>query len=284
MSNDSNALDRPCAICGETRPESFKIWFDGYLKLYKCSICGFVAQFPGPGKDTVVKDYQECYSLNFLNSGQEFMYPKRRCVLQDIVNRIAVLSDTDNGTILDVGCGDGHFLYLCQQGGFKCYGVEDSKVLSAYASKKTGAKIIQGQYSTTMFTEGCLDIITFIQVLEHIPTPINVLETARHHLRPNGIIVIEIPSIHSPHFLAYQWTGIKKFVNPPNGIISSHYGYYNTRSLTTLTERCGFREVSLVTGRWQYKYSGLLGQIGKAIDPLLNKTRVGGILYIGAKS
>lgn len=281
MINNSTALDRPCAICGESRPEAFQIWFDGYLKLYQCAHCGFVAQFPGPGKDTVVNNYEEYYSLDFVNNGQEFMYPERRCVLQDIVDRIAALQD--RGTILDVGCGDGHFLYLCAKKGFQCFGVEDSKALSAYASEKTGAQILQGQYNPAMFSEGRFDIITLIQVLEHIPTPIDVLETAKRHLRPNGLLVIEIPSIDSPHFLAYRWTRIKKFVQPPTGVIHCHYGYYNTKSLLTLTEKCGFKTVSLVTGRWQYKYSGWLRQIGKAIDPLLNATRVGGILYIGTK-
>lgn len=283
MNTNHNTTDNPCAVCGEIRTEFFKLWFDGYLKLYKCRTCGFVAQYPGPGKDTVVRDYQDLYDLDFLKRGQAFRYPKKERGLQDIANRILKTSSTKNPKILDIGCGDGQFLSICSQRGFDCHGVEDSKALSTYASDKTGAKVVQGQYNAAMFPQSNFDVITLIQVLEHIPTPAEVLDAAHYHLRPNGIIVIEIPSIRAPHFIAYEWTGIKSFVKPPNGVIPSHYGYFTPKVFKTLANNCGFRELSLVTGRWQYKYSGTLGQIGKIIDPVLNITEVGGILYIGAR-
>jgi SAM-dependent methyltransferase len=281
MDYDSNTMCRPCAVCGEARPESFKVWYDGFVKLYRCLACGFVSQFPGPGKFTIVTDYQDSYTLSFLNNGQEFMYPKRRCVLQDIASRIAAVKK--GGDILDVGCGDGHFLYLCSQMGFCCSGVEDSKALSTYASQKAGAQVLQGLYAKDMFPAESFDVITLIQVLEHIPNPIDALETAYYHLRPNGILVIEVPSIRSPHFLAYRLTGIKEFVKPPRGVVYCHFGYFAPKSLTTLTAKCGFKEISVVTGRWQYKYPGYLKPLGKVLDPLLNAVRVGGILYMGAK-
>jgi SAM-dependent methyltransferase len=280
MSDD--ILDRPCAVCGETRAEGFRIWFDGFVKLYKCLTCGFVAQYPGPGEFAVVTDYQDFGSLDFVNEGQEFVYPERRRVLSDICDR--AIAHQPSGKVLDVGCGDGHFLYLCSQKGLDCYGVEDSRALSSYASEKTGARIIQGLYDKDMFPQGYFDIIAFIQVLEHIPNPASALETARYHLRESGTLVIEVPSIHSPHFLAYEWTGIKRFVKPPDGVIRWHCGYYTPRSLATLTTRCGFKELSITTGRWKYKYTGLLGGVGEMMDPLLDALGVGGILYLGTPS
>jgi len=206
----------------------------------------------------------------------------RRAVLKDIVCRMQKYRTT--GDILDVGCGDGHFLFLSSKEGYNCYGVEDSQKLSSYASSKSGAKVIQGRYSKEMFPENTFDIISLIQVLEHIPTPISTLETAKYHLRPNGILVIEIPSIYAPHFLAYRLTRIKKFIKPPNGVILSHFGYYNPNSLFKLTKKCGFNKEELVTGRWQYKYSGYLKKIGRILDPVFNFTNIGGILYIGRNS
>lgn len=274
-------LSNPCSVCGESKPEMFKLWFDGYLKLYRCKTCGFIAQYPGPGKYTIVNDYRNFYSLDFTNNGQEYMYPDRRPGFIDIMEYATSLKST--GRLLDVGCGDGHFLTIGKLKGFDCYGVEDSKSLSAYASQKSGAKIVLGVYNKDMFPQGYFDIITFIQVLEHIPIPVDALETAKYHLTANGILIIEVPSVHSPHFLAYQLTGIKKFVKPPNGVIYSHYGYYSPKSLNYLTARCGFRTLTMITGRWQYKYKGLLSQVGRIIDPLLNVFKIGGILYIGTK-
>jgi SAM-dependent methyltransferase len=279
MTDENKKLSHPCAVCGESRPQMFRIWFDGYLKLYRCKSCGFVSQFPGPGSHTIVTDYTDKYSLDFLKNGQEFMYPNRRIVLQDIIDRIKKYQKV--GDILDVGCGDGQFLFLSSKNGFNCNGVEGSEKLSSYASSKTGAKVTQGIYNKEMFPENTFDVISLIQVLEHIPTPKDALENAKYHLRQNGILVIEIPSITAPNFLAYRLTKFKRFVKPPSGVIFSHFGYYNPKSLFALTQKCGFITEELVTGRWQYKYTGYLKIIGQIFDPIFNFTKIGGILYIG---
>jgi SAM-dependent methyltransferase len=270
-----------CAICNENNPESFRIWFDGHLRLYKCSACGFISAFPSPGKSTFIYDYSDLYNLDFLKQGMEFMYPERENCFRDILNRI--ISRKATGEILDIGCGDGQFIYLCNSKGFRCSGVEESKILSSYASERTGAKIISGKYKKDMFPAESFDVITLIQVLEHIPLPKETLEAVYYHLRKNGLIVIEIPSINAPHFLAYRFTGIKKFVQNDNGVINSHVGYYCPDTLLNLTKISGFDKVSLVTGRWQYKYNGFLNRIGKMIDPVMNMLNVGGILYFGKK-
>jgi len=272
----------PCAVCSETDPSAFRIWFDGYIKLYKCRSCGFVAQFPGPGRFTIVTDYQDFYTMDFLDKGRQFMDPQRSVVFEDIVDRITKIKP--RGTLLDVGCGDGHFLSIAAKRGLSCHGVEDCVPMARYTAAKTGAHIVEGQYCREMFPAEQFDIITMIQVVEHIPAPAEALKAAKHHLKPDGILVVEVPSLHSPHFLAYRWTGIKTFVKPPDGVIRCHVGYYTPDTLRLLAKTCGFTTVSLVTGRWQYKYSGLLKQIGRVIDPLLATLEIGGVLFIGTRS
>ncbi len=267
--------DRPCVICNESRPEMFKIYFDGYIKLFKCLNCGFIAQFPGPGRNTIVNEYENRYTLGFLDQGREFMYPNRKASFENIANILTKIKS--GGRLLDVGCGDGHFLHICAKKGLKCFGVEDSKILSSYATAKTDVPISQGQYHREMFSKNYFDIITFVQVIEHIRDPVTALETAKYHLKPDGILVIEVPSIWSPHFILYRFTGIKKFVRPPTGVIYSHFGYYSPKTLRVLTQKCGFLQRSLTTGNWQYKYANIF----KIVDPLLNFLNIGGILYIG---
>lgn len=277
----NNRESGACAVCSETKPESFRIWFDGFIKLYKCQKCGFVFQAPSPGRYTPILNYEDCYTLDFLKEGKEFMYPERKLDLENIIENILKLKP--NGKILDVGCGDGLFLFLCKKKNLDGYGIEPSKQLSSYASYKTGCKIIQGFYKKEMFPPASFDIVSFIQVLEHIPNPLEAMRIANYHLKEGGICVIEIPSINSPHFLAYKCTGIKWFVKPPTGVIPSHFGYFTPKTLLTLTKKVGFKKIDLITGRWHYKYSGVLKKIGKIMDPLLNIVKVGGILFIGKK-
>lgn len=273
--------DQACGLCGETNPDSFRIYFDGYIKLFRCLKCGFVAQFAGPGKNMILTDYEDCYSLDFVEQGREVQYPENTMSQTDMANRLAAIKP--NGKCLDIGCGDGQFIQLCRERGMDCYGVEDSKVLADYAASKTGAKITQGLYNSSMFEAGSFDAISLVQVLEHIPTPVSALQTANYHLNQNGVILIEVPSIRSPHFLAYRLTRMKKFVRPPVGVLTTHCGYYAPDTLAKLADKCGFSPIAIVTGRWQHKYHGKLRTLGKLIDPILNRLRIGGILYIGRK-
>jgi SAM-dependent methyltransferase len=274
--------NHPCALCGEDNPDRFRVWFDSYIKLYRCQTCDFIAQFPGPGKNTIISSYEHYFSLDFTKSRQKFMYPKRRRVLQDIADRIQILKP--KAKILDVGCGDGHFLYLCSKLGMNVSGVEYDRQLSAYAGKIAQADVKQGEYTQEVYPKNSFDVITFIQVVEHLSDPIKILKIAHDHLRPGGLIVLEIPSISAPHFLAYRLTGIKRFVNPPAGIIDCHFGYYSPKTIQILTQKSGFETVSSVTGRWHFKYHGLLGMAGQVLDPFFNLMRIGGILYIGKKT
>ena len=273
--------NQPCVVCREINPDNFRIWFDGYVKIYKCLSCGAVAQYSGPGSQTIVTDYSNSYNLNFLKEGKLFRRPEKENGLIDIINKITKYTSGKN--LLDIGCGDGQFIHLCKKNNFQCKGIELDTNLSKYASQITGCQIINMPYHKSMFPESSFDVITLIQVLEHLTDPTEILKIAHYHLKEHGIIIIEIPSIQSPNFLAYRLTKLKFFVRPPHGVIKSHYGYYNPSTLLKLTTKCDYHTVELITGRWKYKKSKLQKLFGSFIDPLLGALKIGGILYIGTK-
>lgn len=272
---------RPCPVCGEDQPENFRLYFDGYIKLFRCVRCGMVAQYPGPGKNTLIVQYEDEFSLDFLNAGKEFYWPGHAQSFNDIAERIRRFAEP--GRLLDVGCGDGHFLSHCKRHGFDCFGIEPGIKMSQYARHKTGAKIVNGYYGWNTFPPNSFDVITMIQVLEHIISPRDFLTAAYRQLRPGGIIAIEVPSVHAPHFLLYQTTGIQYFVRPPRGIIAPHVNYFSPATLEILLQQIGFRTQELVTGRWRLRKSGWLNQVAHVADVFLNHLKIGGILCIAEK-
>ncbi len=272
----------PCFVCGNNKAVDFKLYFDSHLKLYQCKLCSFVFQYTSSCGEPIKIDYHDYYELDFVDRGQEFMYPQRQRSFEDIANRIKKLSQPD-AKLLDIGCGDGHFLSNCEKNGFVCTGVEPSKNLAKYAAGKVKGKVANSEYKEDLFPANSFDVITFIQVIEHLSDSVAILKIAKKHLKPGGLLVIEVPSIYAPHFLAYKLTGIKYFVKPPTGIIDCHLGYYSPRSLSFLTKQLGFKTVSLTTGRWRVKYSGLLKVLAIIFDPIMNFFKVGGILYMGRK-
>ena len=269
---------RPCDLCGETDPARFRIWYDGEIKLHKCRSCGFVGQYPGPGAYTIVDSYEEAYTLHFLDKGQKWAHPYWSDVHADTVRRIREV--VPGGRLLDIGCGDGHFLSHCIEAGFEASGVEYCRARAEYAAEVTGGEVAQGRYSREMFPEDSFDVITLTQVLEHIPGPREALLDIHYHLKPGGLLVVEVPSINSPHFLAFRITRIKWFAKPPDGVEHYHTGYYSPTTLKRMCAECGFEPVSTLTGRWGLKYHGPLGTLGRILDPVFALAGVGGILHM----
>jgi hypothetical protein len=96
--------------------------------------------------------------------------------------------------------------------------------------------------------------------------------------------VVEVPSVRSPHFLLYAATGWKRILKPSNGLTRTDVSYFSPATLNRLASGLGFHRERIAIGRWRPKYHGVLWIEALALDPILNATRVGGILYIGRKA
>jgi len=104
----------------------------------------------------------------------------------------------DNSTILDIGCGDGSFFYyiLEKYKNVKLYGVDISNWSIEFIKEKFGdsvnLKIIKN-LSDIDFNIN-FDIITMIEIIEHINDPINFLIQSFRFLKPHGKILISTPN------------------------------------------------------------------------------------------
>ncbi len=269
-------------MCQADALSNFTVYFDSYVTLYQCQRCSFVAQYPELGRQTIVEDYEHFYSLDFVKQGKQFQYPERTNSFIDMVERLKKIVGSQ-ARVLDVGSGEGHFMSIAESRGLECVGVEPSSTLADYATTRVAGEVKKGYYHKELFPPESFDAVTLVQVLEHLVDPGAALDTAYYHLRPGGVVMIEVPSILAPHFLAYRLTGIQKFVKPPTGVIYSHVGYFSPHSLVYLAQRHKFKTHHITTGRWRVKYHGLLKAIATITDPIMNVLKIGGILYFGKK-
>jgi len=90
--------------------------------------------------------------------------------------------------LLDIGCGDGYFISLCQNLGIDSYGYDISPAVVDYAKRK-GLKVFAALNKIT----DKFDIITMFDVLEHMENPRCELEDLAKLLKDNGLIFIETP-------------------------------------------------------------------------------------------
>lgn len=179
-----------CAICSSNKlkfilkakdPDGIS---SKYYSLYKCSNCAVASVNPIPSNKELEKFYNESYyAYNYYGL-------LNRCFLKLRANKVQ--KNKRNGSILDIGCGEGSFLEEMEKRGFECYGLETSKA-GITASRKKGIVV----YEDIQKIKRKFDVITLWHVFEHITNPLFYLKTIRKLLNKNGQLIIAVPNFDS---------------------------------------------------------------------------------------
>jgi SAM-dependent methyltransferase len=161
------------------------------IEIVGCSKCGLV-QILNP------IDPAEFYT-NYANSSSV----KREPHLEKLIEKLESLLPK-NAKIIDVGCNDGKFLSRLRESGFNdLHGLEPTKNMSERAIN-AGFKVFNSYLNSKKSGEivaktGQFDCVTLRQVLEHIENLSDFGVALRNLLKPNGLLVIEVPDAQS-HF------------------------------------------------------------------------------------
>jgi SAM-dependent methyltransferase len=115
----------------------------------------------------------------------------RRRMWQTRARRI--MRHIPSGRLLDIGTGDGHFLAIAREAGFKVEGTELSDSGIAHCRER-GFEVFKGQFLDIDLGERHYDAITMWHVLEHVPNPGEVLRGVYQRLNPGGIFAVAVPN------------------------------------------------------------------------------------------
>lgn len=98
------------------------------------------------------------------------------------------------GSVLDVGCGAGVFLYTFKNyyPAWEVFGIEPTEGFADVAKEK-GVNIIYGYLKEDTYNRK-FDLITLIHVLEHIEDFKSVLLMIKKYLKEDGLLYVEVPS------------------------------------------------------------------------------------------
>ena len=101
-----------------------------------------------------------------------------------------------------MGCSYGWLLSSIVGSEFEGYGVEPSPT-AACAARNAGLRVNDGVYPQVVGEGQPYTVISFMDVLEHMDDPVQVLRTARQHLSPEGLVVIQVPD-NNVFYTAWQ--------------------------------------------------------------------------------
>jgi SAM-dependent methyltransferase len=185
------------------------------------------------------------------------------------------------GKLLDCGCATGLFLTEAKKAGFSSYGFD----VSAYAvriAKKHGLRVKQATLSKVTYPKQSFDVITLLDVIEHLRDPKTDLKHLGQFLKPGGLLMINTGDAGS--VLAQLEGKNWHFFVPPQ-----HLFFFSRKTLTQLLEQAGFKVVRIdYKGKWvSVRYLlNLMKQIqnstlAKTLYPLVSQNILGKIpLYL----
>lgn len=146
-------------------------------------------------------------------------------------NLMSVLGEIE-GRLLDIGCGNRPFDKWLPPD-VEYIGLDYPPTIS---KGYTGHADVFGDGQLLPFMNDCFDVITILDVMEHLPSPKAAFDEMIRVLRPGGVVIMRTPFLYPLHDLPYdfhRWTaeGLKQFCsdNSAELVSVSHYG----RSLET---------------------------------------------------
>ncbi len=174
-------------------------------------------------------------------------------------------------SVLDIGCGLGHGIDAARRMGMAAYGTEfNEAAVAAINERHPGAAVLGGVADVSA---GRFELITVLEVLEHVRDPIAFLAEIRPRLDEEGLLAITVPDAGSSRAkkLGHRWYHIHR----------AHLWYFDKVSLRQTLERAGYELVLLTTARKVFTPRYVLGILEvKSGSPAIRRTAELGLALV----
>lgn len=225
----------PCNLCGskEVTVLANHSRSGEPLRTLICRECGLVWSDPLPHnpRDFYENDYRISYKGHYSPRPKHILRAGNVALSRH--RKIERLLSTPLA-ILDVGSGGGEFAYLLQTLGHQVQGIEPNKGYAEYSISEYGLNVQVGFVQDVIIPQQSFDLITIWHVLEHTDNPFAVLTKLHALLKPQGILVVEVPNIEAI------------CQSPKRTFHEAHIFNFNIATLTRLAEKADFTEISHV--------------------------------------
>jgi 2-polyprenyl-3-methyl-5-hydroxy-6-metoxy-1,4-benzoquinol methylase len=144
-----------------------------------------------------------------------------------------------SGRILDIGCGDGHFLEIAREHGWSVYGSEFGEGPRNRARAK-GLDVRSAPFPATHDELKSFDVVTAMEVLEHVVEPKQELHAITSLVRSGGVLYLT-----TPNFAAVT----RRLAGPAWRAIDypEHLNLFTPSALDSMLSSTGWRKLRLWT-------------------------------------
>ncbi len=254
-----------CPVCGEGQFEAVLDVPDfesqtGTYSIVRCKACDVGFTNPRPTPASLPQLYAARTTADFPDPQAGLGHWLRRGVIDRYVQTHLPCSPGPH--VADYGCGDGAL----------CLGllrVRNDLRVDAIDFHVEMPPTLRGKERVRYFDhaawegiEDRYDMIFLRHVLEHHPTPVQMLQQLRGRLRPGGRLVLEVPNRHS---VWASWLGRYWFA----WYVPRHLIHFSRESLAFAAqaaglrqERLGLRHTPVIGGSLGYRLGRPIGNLG----------------------
>src|SRR6266851_1514546 len=164
--------------------------------------------------------------------------------LEDLIT--TTVARQDPGRAIDIGCNDGSLLEVLRRAGYaQVVGIEPNPVAASLARQK-GHLVYTSYLTKELATQivadcGAFDTVYLRHVVEHVSDLGAFFEALRMLLRPDGVLVLELPDVEEGFA-----------IGSPAILWEEHVSYFTRALAEYMLERFGFH----VSDRRRYVFGG----------------------------
>jgi 2-polyprenyl-3-methyl-5-hydroxy-6-metoxy-1,4-benzoquinol methylase len=181
-----------CLLCGCNNKE--RLYTErGHIGIVQCKKCGLIYTNPRPKEteENYFGDASVFYNeARWIFKGEKIHHRDKNYEYE--LRQIKKVKAS--GKLLDIGSNMGFFLRKAVQFGYQVEGVEPSPSLSEIAISEFGLKIKNSFFKKEDFPAKTFDVVTLVDVFEHVTTPLGILKDVREVLKDDGIVCIKVPN------------------------------------------------------------------------------------------
>ena len=214
--------------------------------------------FPRPNKADLPTYYESEEYISHTDSKRTLMDKVYQAVktysLKKKLKLINKLSGK-KGQLLDIGCGTGDLLSVCERDGWQISGTEPSEKARELAinkiTYKKGIKKDLSEFSDS--DKGKFDVITMWHVLEHVPNLLEYIESLNELLSPNGYLIVAVPNFKSHDASHYKefWAAYD---------VPRHLWHFSEKSIRHIFGKYDFKVIETLPLIFDSFYVSLLSE------------------------
>lgn len=242
---------KPRSIAAALTPADLQITDSRYgqtLTLNRCGACGFIQ-----AADDEVRELVALYE-QLDDPEYETTQDTRALQMQWLLDE-TLRSRPQIRSWLDVGAGAGLLVAEARRRGLDAVGIEPSHSLVAAAPRVNGVELLQGTFPHPALAGKPFDVISLVDVIEHVSNPVELLTDCHAALADGGVLLVVTPDVRSllARLLGKRWWHLRL----------AHVGYFDRASLCRAGERAGLRADTWFRACWFFRASYLAERLEK---------------------